>query len=151
MSLYNKIFGENEDATALLGMINCTRDEFMRYRDVELVKKGTRIRVITRIGGDNRKDYRQVFNDMRRNPLYVRNYDDDFDNTYCYFEFNIPDKYKHACETMAPKEEPISVGMKFQKEVEESNDPNSAAAKRMQAIADEIFGRMENGEHLIGL
>ena len=30
MSLYNRLFQENEDATALLGMILCTREMFQR-------------------------------------------------------------------------------------------------------------------------
>ena len=33
MSLYNRLFGENPDATILLGMLGLTRDSFGRYRD----------------------------------------------------------------------------------------------------------------------
>ena len=57
MSLYNRLFNENKDATALLGMINCTRNDFMRYRDVYLNKTGTIITVVARIGRYNRKEY----------------------------------------------------------------------------------------------
>lgn len=51
MSLYNRLFQENEDATALLGMISCTRDMFQRYRDVFLNVEGNVITVLTRLGG----------------------------------------------------------------------------------------------------
>ena len=64
MSLYSRIFGENPDAVALLGMIGCTRDSFMRYRDVELIKEGTIIRVIARIGGPYKKECRQTYNNI---------------------------------------------------------------------------------------
>lgn len=56
MSIYNALFSENEDATALLGMIGCTRNEFMRYRDVYLNVTGDIITVVSRIGG---KSYRK--------------------------------------------------------------------------------------------
>lgn len=51
MSLYNMLFGENPDAMALLGMLELTRKVFGRYRDVYLNKDGTKITVISRIGG----------------------------------------------------------------------------------------------------
>ena len=48
MSLYNALFQENEDATALLGMIGCTREIFQRYRDVNLNHEGPVITGMTR-------------------------------------------------------------------------------------------------------
>ena len=48
MSLYNRLFGENPDAMALLGMIGTTRNDFKRYRDVNLNKDGNIIIVTTR-------------------------------------------------------------------------------------------------------
>ena len=154
MSLYNRLFGENEEATALLGMISCTRNTFMRYRDVYLNPEGNIITVTTRIGGPNRKDYAQVFKDIIRNENYIRNYDDNFDNTYCYFEFKVPDKYSQACKSMAPKENRLSVGEMFKKEVEEADIPGSPASKRMEALANEIFNKSKNDKgniHIIGL
>lgn len=151
MSLYSRIFGENPDAVALLGMIGCTRDSFMRYRDIELIKEGTIIRVIARIGGPYKKECRQTYNNIKKNKLFIRTYEDDFDDTYCYFEFDIPEQYKHVCKVMAPKEEPMSVGDKFKKEVSDSNIPGSDAEKRMNAIAEEIMRHIESGDHFIGI
>lgn len=51
MSLYNVLFGENEEATVLLGMIGATREDFGRYRDVYLNTEGNKIIVLTRVGG----------------------------------------------------------------------------------------------------
>ena len=71
MSLYNRLFGENPDAMALLGMIGTTRNDFQRYRDVNLNKDGNIIIVTTRLGGGNRDNYKQVFTNMRRNENYI--------------------------------------------------------------------------------
>lgn len=139
MSLYNKLFGENEDAVPLLGMINCTRNDFRRFRDVYLNKEGTVITVVARIGGGNRSEYRQVFNDMMRHELYIQSYDDDYDKTYAYFEFKVPEKYAATCKLMAPKVDRLSVGDMFKKEYEEMNIPGSEAFKRAERLAKEIF------------
>ena len=151
MSLYNQLFGEDENATALLGMIKVTRNDFGRYRDVHLNKEGTKIIVTTRLGGGNRDDYKQVFINMTKNENYIDNYDDAFDNTYCYFVFRVPKKYLKTCQTIAPKEDPLTVGELFKKEVEEADIPGTDAYKRMDAIAKQIMGEIEKGNHFIEL
>ena len=151
MSLYTKLFGENTDAVALLGMLSLTRNSFGRYRDVYLNKEGTIITVTARIGGGNAEDYDYVFNDIRQHSQYIKDYEDDFDETYAYFEFSVPEKYKQACKMMAPAEDRLSVGDMFHKEIEEANNPNSEAAKRMDKIAKEIINAIDNGNPFIAL
>lgn len=145
MSLYNILFQENEDAMALLGMIGCTRNMFQRYRDVNLNTEGDTITVLTRLGGMNRKDYKQVFANIKRNPNYMRDYDDVFDNTYCYIDFSVPEQYKKTCKMMAPKEPRPSIKELFEKEIEESKIPGSDAEKRMDMIAAQIFQQISEG------
>ena len=145
MSLYNRLFQENEDAMALLGMISCTRDMFQRYRDVFLNVEGNVITVLTRLGGGNRKDYQEVFDAMKCSPYYIRDYDDVFDETYCYFDFSVPEKYKKTCKMMAPKEEWPGIKAIFEKEIAESKIPGSNDEKRMDQIAASIFGALEAG------
>lgn len=151
MSLYNKLFGENENAMALLGIIELTRNDFQRYRDVYLNKSATIITVLARIGGDNRKNFKQVFINIRKNKWYIRDFDDNFDNTYTYIQFKIPEKYQYTCKMIAPKEEELTVGEKFKKEVEEADIPGTDAYKRMDAIAKQIMGEIEKGNHFIEL
>lgn len=151
MSLYNRLFGENKEAHVLLGFIGLNKGIFMRYRDVYLNKHGTIVTVITRIGGNNRNDYRQSFTDIRKNPNYIRDYDDEFDNTYCYFEFRVPEEFKYTAMQMVPKEDRISVGDMFKKEVEEAKIPGSPAAKRQEEIADLIMEAIIKGDHIIDL
>lgn len=151
MSMYSRLFGENKDATILLGMAGTTREFFLRYRDVYLNPEADIITVLTRLGGDNRKHYKEIFNQIKSNPNYIRNYDDDFDETYCYFEFKVPDKYKDACKHMAPKEKVLTVGDKFKKETEEAQIPGTPAYKRSEELLNWIIYNMENGNHMIGL
>ena len=154
MSLYNRLFGENENAMPLLGMINTTRTQFQRYRDVFLNKEGTIITVLTRLGGGNRSDYEEVFKKMRANDYYIKDYDDDYDSTYCYFEFKVPEHYLEVCKKLAPTEDRLSIKEMFDKEVEEAQIPGSAASKRMDEIGKMIADALENDKgniHFLGL
>ena len=151
MSLYNKLFGEHPDATALLGMIEVTRNDFKRYRDVYLNKEGNVITVITRLGGKNKNNYMQVFIDMQKNKHYIKDFEDDLDNTYCYFSFRVPEKYLNTTKYMSPNDEPLSVGDKFKKEIEEARIPGSPAAKRQEEIAEWIMKNIIEGNNIIEL
>ena len=151
MSLYNQLFGENENATALLGMIEITRNDFQRYRDVWLNKDATIITVLTRIGGGNRKEYKKVYENIRQNKFYVKDFDDNFDETYAYIKFRVPEKYKYTCEKIAPKEEHLSIKEMFDKEIAESKNPNSPAFKRMEEIAQKIIDQIDKGNNIINL
>ena len=146
MSLYNFLFGEHEEATVLLGMIGVTRENFKRYRDVQLNQEGDIITVLTRIGGGNRKDYADVFKQIKKNQYYIKNYDDNFDKTYCYFEFKVPEKYKEACKSMAPKEKPLTLKEKFDKEIEEMDKEGTDAARRANELTEQILNALANGD-----
>lgn len=150
MSLYNTLFGTNEEAPVLLGMLGVNKEYFSRFRDVELINKGTNIRVFTRLGGGNRKEYQDNWEKIRKHELYIKDYDDEFDKTYAYIEFTIPEKYKETARKMF-KGEPTSFGDKFKKELEEMEIPGTKAYERAGEIASKIVDAMENGNHVIGL
>ena len=149
MSLYNKLFGENKLADTLLDMINCTRDDFKRYRDIYLNKAGTIITVVTRAGGNNREIYKEVFNNIRKNNLYRRDFDDEVDNTYAYIQFKVPEKYIGTCRFIAPKKEPLSVSQKFLNALEEAKNPDTEISKTIEELANEIIKKIENGDKFI--
>lgn len=65
MSLYNALFGENSESHVLLGMIGVNKEYFDRYRDVELIEDGKKIRVFTRLGGGNREDYQETWDKIQ--------------------------------------------------------------------------------------
>lgn len=150
MSMYNNLFGENEDSIALLGMIGCTKEMFGRFRDVFICDKGENIIVYTRTGGNNRRDYEEEIKNIRQNPNYSEDYDDNFDETYAYFKFKVPEEYVETTKKLF-KNEPLTVHEKFEKECEEMNDPNSDAFKRAEKLAEQIMSAFENGNHFIEL
>ena len=147
MSLYNILFGENEEAHVLLGMIGVNKEYFDRYRDIELIENGTKIRVFTRLGGGNRPDYKETWDKIRNHNLYIKDYDDDFDCTYAYIEYKIPEQFKETAKKMF-KGEPVSFSDKFNKELEEMNKEGSESYERAKEIAakiEEVIRNSENG------
>lgn len=94
MGLYNQLFGVNEIAPLLTTMLNLDFEDFGRFRDAYLDKTGDKIFVYTRCGGKNRESHEHVFEKMKAHPNFIKDYDDSFDNTYCYFEFSMPDEEK---------------------------------------------------------
>ena len=143
MSLYNILFGENKEAPVLLGMLGVNKEYFGRYRDIDLIENATKIRVFTRLGGGNRPDYKDTWNKIRKHDLYIKDYDDDFDCTYAFIEYKIPDKFKETAKKMF-KGEPVSFSDKFNKELEEMDKEGTEAYKRSQMLAKKFEDAMKD-------
>ena len=109
MSLYNMLFGKNPVAPLLLKMLDLTEEDVGRFRDAYL--QDGKIVVYTRNGGGNRGHWDFVYEEydegpdcpcpgckmeyvLPEHPNYVRDYDDDFDSTYAYVVFDVPEKYQ---------------------------------------------------------
>ncbi len=150
MSLYNTLFGKNDETPVLLGMLGVNMEYFDRFRDVDLIDNGTKIRVFTRLGGGNREGYEETWNKIQSHELYIRDYDDDFDCTYAYIEYNIPENFKETAKKMF-KGEPVSFSDRFKKELEEMNKPGTEAYEKAEKIAQQIINGFENGNHIINL
>lgn len=143
MSLYNMMFGENKDAKDLLKMLYLDPDDFGRFRDAYLNADGTKIIVYTRCGGGNREDYEPVFKTMRSHPNYILDSDDNYDETYCYFEFSVPSEFIEQTKAKATGVEPPTIEEKFNDFFKEMEDPNSEASKKSEKIAKKITEGME--------
>ena len=87
--LYNMLFGSNDQAGFLLGLLGKDTGDFGRYRDVYVTED--HIVVHTRNGGGNREDYEDVFDEMSTHPWYSHDADDDFDCTYANIYFRVPE------------------------------------------------------------
>lgn len=99
MSLYNAIMGFNPACIALLPMLGRKQDEYPRFRDCFLSDDEKRIVVYTRVGGGNRNcGYGE--DELYADENFVCTYDDDFDSTYGYYEFNVPSKWKNDFDAM---------------------------------------------------
>lgn len=144
MSLYNSMFGVNKEMPELLGMIGVNAEYFSRFRDVDLTNKGTTIRVFTRLGGGNREYFQEIWNKIRKHELYIKDYDDDFDCTYAYIEFKVPENYKETAKRMF-KGEPKTFEEKFKKELEEMDKPGTKAFETSERIVRQIVNAIENG------
>lgn len=111
MSLYNLLFGVNSLAPILLKHLGLSEDDIPRFRDCYL--DGDQIVIYTRTGGGNRdfyedeetcrSNYPEYFQkkedapkgpwnaDLRKSKYYQSDEDDDFDSTYAYFRFRVPE------------------------------------------------------------
>ena len=92
MSLYNMLYGVNPSTFYILPMLGKHPDEYPRYRDC-FVNDDNQIVVLTRVGGMNRNTGFKE-DELYKHPNYIKTYDDDFDNTYGYYVFSVPDKWK---------------------------------------------------------
>lgn len=113
MSFYNMIYGVQLATFFVLPMLGKHPDEYPRFRDCFIGKayrdwndkdefgipkikhgKGKFISVFTRVGGNNRMDYQEEINELRKNSYYVEDFDDEFDNTFAFFVFKVPKEFE---------------------------------------------------------
>lgn len=85
--------GFNPACLYLMPMLGRKQEEYPRFRDCFLSDDNERIVIFTRVGGGNRNcgfGEEELYKDFN----FVKTYDDDFDSTYGYYEFNVPEKWK---------------------------------------------------------
>ena len=93
MSLYNLINGFIPACIFFLPMLGRKQDEYPRFRDCYLSDDEKRIIIYTRVGGGNRNcGYGE--DELYADPNFVKTYDDEYDSTYGYYEFNVPSQWK---------------------------------------------------------
>jgi len=98
MGLYNSLFGVNPAAGIVVKILKAEGLEGIpRFRDAYVNEdensKELQFVVFTRTGGGNREEYEAENDAMTQHPLAISNEDDDFDCTYAYFRFKVPEKY----------------------------------------------------------
>ena len=134
MSLYNLLHGVNKQAPILLAFLGLTPAKVGRFRDAYLNEDGTKIIVYTRNGGGNREHYFLseceegegcnctgciMTYQLPKHPNYICDYDDDFDSTYAYVEFTVPEKYKEIAKLLVTGEKPKTIHEKFMETISE--------------------------------
>lgn len=85
-----------------------------RFRDIYLEDEGNKIVLYTRNGGGNRESYPHVFEILASHPNFIRDYDDDFDCTYAYYEFSVPEDYREDFRAIATENQTMTPSEKFQ-------------------------------------
>ena len=111
--LYNAVFGYNPGCLLLAPMLTDQNPEefFPRFRDCFLGDGGETIVIFTRVGGGNRSEgpddeYSYGEEKLYDMPTFIRTWDDDFDDTYGYYEFGVPDEWKEDFEHIVPQVKP---------------------------------------------
>jgi hypothetical protein len=97
--LYNVLFGVNILAHRLLELLKLDHRDIPRFRDCYL--QGGHIVVYTRTGGGNREDYLTEVGVLTSHPLYVRDEDDSYDETYASYFFKYPEEWRETLEGLA--------------------------------------------------
>jgi len=112
--LYNMLFGYNPGCILLAPMLTDQNPEefFPRFRDCYLSDDNESIIVYTRVGGGNRSyamepphervgygddcddDWSFGEDKLYEMPTFIRTWDDDFDETYGYYEFGVPEEWR---------------------------------------------------------
>jgi hypothetical protein len=136
MGLYNFVLGTQAQAPAIyimLGLQPIGSFDAGRVRDAWVRKGGERVIVFTRNGGGNRKHYSSEGQDagegchctgctmtyhIPKHPQYVRDWDDDYDCTYAYIEFEVPEEYREVVRANAPDEEMPSLEVRWKEAVQ---------------------------------
>lgn len=144
MSLYNMLCGYNQIAGPLMFMIGLKPPDAGRFRDCYLSKDGTKILVYTRNGGGNRPDHMP---DFSKHPQFVRDYDDDFDNTFATIEFNVPKEYEEMCKNMAATSDTRTGAERMNRVLEElKSGEDTPSNKRVMEIGKQICDKITSGE-----
>ena len=168
MSMYNALFGVNPIAPLLKAVLGL-EDQWRtgRFRDIHLNEDGTGIILYTRNGGWNRDHWDITYPNeelglscpcpgccityhLPKHPNYVRDWDDDFDSTYAYVEFTVPDEWVSLMKELAKGENLPSIGDKFADLVSAlDNKESTPETQRALDVGREIFGAI--GEAAIGI
>ena len=112
MNLYQWVNGINPATFHFLPMLGNHPDMYPRFRDCFIVEykfqiidgmpfmrpvEGGRkdlIFILTRTGGGNREDYQEQIDWMRSLPGFIEDYDEEFDSTFAFFVYKIPEKWQ---------------------------------------------------------
>lgn len=98
------MFGVNPAAFLVLPMLGRHASEYPRFRDCFLNEE-KQIVVLTRVGGGNRNcGYGEE--ELYKDPNFVKTYDDEFDSTYGYYVFNVPEEWKGDFDRLLKGEKP---------------------------------------------
>jgi hypothetical protein len=114
-----------------------------RFRDIYFENEECsvpKIILYTRNGGGNRDWYEYVFELLSSHPLYLTDYDDDFDSTYAYIEFKAPESVIKFFEGVKTGKIP-NVSEKFKSEIEAmeaGKEPNAAIMEVLEKIVNEL-------------
>lgn len=148
--MYEKFCNINPDAGRVLNLIGMDPTfliEECRLRDVYLSKDKTKVVIFTRIGGGNRESYSASIKRLKNFKGYIRDYDDDFDNTYASFEYQIPSNKLVEVVAFLSSSDTTTGGEKLKQSLEKlEKDPDEFLKEhpRFKVMMDDIINKLNN-------
>jgi len=162
MSLYNMLFGMNPLTPILLAVLDLDQKNGQwrtgRFRDIYYDKEKEKIVLYTRNGGGNREHYNDesepgpkctctgctITHHLPKHPNYLRDYDDDFDCTYAYVEFSVPERYKAALDELVTKSKIENVNEKFERVLNKMKNMTPEEMKKDRQLKNviEVFEKI---------
>lgn len=158
MSMYNLIHQVHPLAGALMTVLGLEPPECGRFRDCYLVRGGdaaSEIHVFTRNGGGNRLDHEEATARLRARPTFLRDFDDEYDNTYASYVFGVPEEWAGQVDMLVMARPDAYANPSFRERSEEAlgrlrDDPDSPEARRVLAaikpVFDQVNEALETGE-----
>lgn len=146
--MYEMVCNINPDAGRVLNLIGLDPTfliEECRLRDVYLSKDKTKVVIFTRIGGGNRESYSASIKRLKNFKGYVTDYDDDFDNTYAYFEYQIPQEKLPMVVAFLASSDTTTGGEKIKaslKQLEENPDKFLDEHPAFKAFMDDFINKL---------
>ena len=147
--MYEMVCTINPDAGKVLDLIEIDPTfliEECRLRDVYLSKDKTKVVIFTRIGGGNRSYHAPAITKLRNFKGYVTDYDDDFDNTYAYFEYQIPQEKLPMVVAFLASSDTTTGGEKIKaslKQLEENPDKFLKEHPAFKMFMDDFMKRLK--------
>ena len=146
MSLLNALIPPNIYWPIIMQFLEMQQGEFERFRDAYPSEDGKHIYVLARVGGENRKDYPEVFRRMEMHPGFIEVKDDEFDNTYCTFKFKTPEECVLACSQIADETDVTPPLEKFKRLIDDlQNNRDNAMTSRAMDFGKKLFDQLKAG------
>lgn len=152
MSMYHMLFSHNPLGPAYLATLGLSPSTVGRYRDAFLRKTDAnevQITILTRNGGGNRETYEEVTESLRKHPLYVTDYDEEFDSTYATYVFKVPEEYEPKLRELAERQDqtvdPMARYKLLLEKLQSGNDNDPEVQKALEAgkkILTPVFEQM---------
>lgn len=148
--LYNMLMGRNPCLGQLFTILKINRTDWPmgRVRDAYVSEDGSKIFIFTRNGPSGMgltEEEREVINTrIAKHPYFVRWWLDDFDETYCTYEFNTPAEHQQAADEIAKMTDTIPPMERFRKLLKDMDEgKKNEQVERAMEVGKQMAGSLE--------
>ena len=146
------LFGRNPATPYLFAFLGITQEtakdwEFGRLRDTYVSEDGSKIFIFTRNGNIEPEDQKAILDNLSKHPQFVRHFIDEFDSTYCTYEFNTPVQFLEQTKQIADMTDTTTPMQRFQKLLDDmqSGKKNNQVDHALN-VGEQIIGGILGGQ-----